>query len=90
MAVIDVGTRELLAIEATWGMSAAHALLFLRKVLERCTDKMFVVDRGPWYGWAFRSLGLSYYHETFGIRSRIERFFRTLKRETRIFAKRTT
>ena len=81
-AAIDVDIRELLAMEATWGRGA---LLFLRKVLEGCTNRpLFVVDRGPWYGWASRSLGLSYCHEAFGIRSRIERSFRTLKR--RVFA----
>ncbi|MGC9075697.1 MAG: DDE-type integrase/transposase/recombinase [Conexivisphaera sp.] len=86
-AAMDVDTRELLAMEATWSRSSLHALLFLRKVLGRCTNKpLFVADRGPWYGWAFRSLGLSYYHETFGIRSRIERFFRTLKRRTKVFS----
>ena len=57
-AAIDVDTRELLAVEATWGRGA---LLFLRKVLERCANRLtFVVDRDPWYGWAFRSLGLSH------------------------------
>ena len=61
-------------MEATWSRSATHALLFLRRVLERCTNKpLFVVDRGPWHGWAF------------GIRSRIERYFRILRR-TKVFA----
>ncbi len=41
---------------------------------------MFVVDRGPWYSWAFRELGLEYYHETFGDRSGVERSFGSLKR----------
>ena len=81
---IDVNTREFRAMEATWGRGAP---LFLRKVLGRCTNgPLFVVDRGPWYGWAFKSLGLSYYHEAFGIRSSIKRSFRTLKRRTRVFA----
>ncbi|MGC9189555.1 MAG: DDE-type integrase/transposase/recombinase [Conexivisphaera sp.] len=86
-AAMDINTRELLAVEAMWSRSSLQALLFLRKVLGRCTNKpLFVADRGPWYGWAFRSLGLGYYHETFGIRSRIERFFRTLKRRTKVFS----
>jgi len=46
---------------------------------------MFVVEGGPWYSWAFRELGLEYYHETFGDRSRAERFFGALKRRTRVF-----
>ena len=44
------------------------------------------MDRGLWYDWAFRFLGLSCYHEAFGARSRMERFFRTLKRRTKAFA----
>ena len=40
--------------------STMHALLFLRKVLERRANRpTFVVGRGPCYGWAFRSLGLT-------------------------------
>ncbi|MFP3209722.1 MAG: hypothetical protein RXR82_08620, partial [Nitrososphaeria archaeon] len=64
------------------------ALLFLSRVLGACTNKpVFVVDRGPWYSWAFQELGLEYYHETFGDRSRVERFFGSLKRRTRVFLK---
>ena len=54
-AAMDIDTRELLAMEATWSRSAIHALLFLRKVLGRCTNRpTFVVDGGPWYRWALR------------------------------------
>jgi len=85
-AAIDVDTRELLAIRATWSRSSLDALLFLSRVLGACTNKpVFVVDRGPWYSWAFQELGLEYYHETFGDRSRVERFFGSLKRRTRVF-----
>jgi len=44
------------------------------------------VDRGPWYKWAFETLGLNYYHETFGKRNSIERFFATLKKWTKVFS----
>ena len=64
------------------------ALPFLRRVLEACTNKpVFVVDRGPWYSWAFRELGLEYYHGAFGDRIKVERFFSALKRRTRVFFK---
>jgi Transposase and inactivated derivatives len=64
------------------------ALLFLGRVLEACTNKpVFVVDRGPWYSWAFQELGLEYCHETFGDRSRVERSFGSLKGRTRVFFK---
>jgi Transposase and inactivated derivatives len=79
-AAIDVDTRELPAIEATWSRSSLDALLFLSRVLGACTNKpVFVVDRGPWYSWTFQELGLEYYHETFGDRSRVERSFGSLK-----------
>ncbi len=29
-----------------------------------------------WYRWALERLGLEYRHERFGMRSRVERFFR--------------
>jgi transposase-like protein len=87
-AAIGVDTRELLAIKATWSRSSMDALLFLGRALEACTNKpAFVMDRGPWYSWAFRALGLQYYSETFGDRSRVERFFGSLKRRTRVFLK---
>jgi transposase-like protein len=69
-----------------WSRSSMDALLFLGRVLGARTDKpMFVVEGGPWYSWAFRELGLEYYHETFGDRSGVERSFGSLKRRTRVF-----
>jgi transposase-like protein len=44
-----------------------------------------LVDKGPWYRWAFERLGLEYRHERFGIRNRVERFFRYLKERTVVF-----
>jgi transposase-like protein len=77
---MDVDTRELPAIRATWSRSSLDALLFLGRVLEACKNKpVFVVDRGPWYSWAFRELGPQRYHGTFGDRSRVERSFGPLK-----------
>jgi hypothetical protein len=49
-----------------------------------CTNKpLVIVDRGPWYRWAFERLGLEYRHERFGMRNRVERFFRYLKERNR-------
>jgi transposase-like protein len=39
----------------------------------------------PWYRWALERLGLEYRHERFGIRNRVERFFRYLKERTAVF-----
>jgi transposase-like protein len=69
-AAVDVGTRELLTIKATKGRSAFYAMLFLKDLLKKCINRQtFVVDRGPWYSWAFEVLGPDYYHQTFGERS---------------------
>jgi transposase-like protein len=43
---------------------------------------LVIVDKGPWYRWAFERLGLEYRYERFGMRNRVERFFRYLKERT--------
>ena len=79
-------SRELLALEASYGKSCLNALASLKKALRMCTNKPLVlVDRGPWYRWALERLGLEYRHERFGMRNRVERFFRYLKERTVIF-----
>jgi transposase-like protein len=85
-SAVDVDSRELLALEASYGRSSLNALSFLKKALRMCTNKPLVlVDGGPWYRWAFERLGLEYRHERFGIRNRVERFFRYLKERTAVF-----
>jgi hypothetical protein len=38
-----------------------------------CTNKpLVIVDRGPWYRWAFERLGLEYRHERLGMRNRVD------------------
>jgi hypothetical protein len=75
-----------LALEASYGRSSLNALSFLKKTLRMCTNKpLVIVDRGPWYRWAFERLGLEYRHERFGMRDRVERFFRHLKERTVVF-----
>ncbi|MEM0444342.1 MAG: hypothetical protein QXJ73_09350 [Candidatus Caldarchaeum sp.] len=44
---------------------------------------MVVVDRGPWYPWALKRLGIEYLNETFGNRNKVERWFRKLKNRTK-------
>ena len=45
---------EYLAVYASGERSVARALTFLRRVLKACDGKPpVVVDRGPWYPWAF-------------------------------------
>jgi putative transposase len=85
-SAVDVDSKELLALEASYGRSSLNALAFLKKALRMCTNKpLVIVDRGPWYRWAFERLGLEYRHERFGMRNRVERLFRYLKERTVVF-----
>ncbi|MEM0049331.1 MAG: hypothetical protein QW424_03200 [Candidatus Bathyarchaeia archaeon] len=64
---------------------AAEALL--RRVLEACTNKpLILVDRGPWYPEALRSLDLKWKHVIFGMLNRIKRWFGILKARTKRFS----
>jgi transposase-like protein len=85
-ASIDVDTNEVLAVYASRGRGIPSAIEFLRMVLDSCEGKpVIVVDRGPWYRWALERLGITYFHETFGNRNRIERWFREVKNRTKRF-----
>ncbi|MEM2801031.1 MAG: DDE-type integrase/transposase/recombinase [Candidatus Caldarchaeum sp.] len=85
-SAVDVDAGEIIAVYASRGRSMLNALTFLRMVLRACEGKpVVVVDRGPWYPWALKRLGIEYFHETFGNRNRIERWFRELKDRTRRF-----
>jgi transposase-like protein len=58
-SAVDVDTKKLLALEASYGRSSLNALTFFKKALEMCTNKpLVIVDRGPWYRWAFESIGM--------------------------------
>jgi putative transposase len=58
-SAVDVDSKELLALEASYGRSSLNALAFLKKALKMCTNKpLVIVDKGPWYRWAFESIGM--------------------------------
>ena len=83
---IDVDTKEVSAVYASRGRGIPNAIKFLKMVLRSCDGKpVIVVDRGPWYRWALDRLGMTYFHETFGNRNKIERWFRELKDRTKRF-----
>ena len=85
-AAVDVKTKEVLACRLSWVRNIMVAEAFLRKVLEACVNKpLILVDKGPWYPEALRSLGLKWRHVTFGMRNRIERWFGVLKARTKRF-----
>jgi putative transposase len=57
-SAVDVDSRELLALEASYGRSCLNALAFLKKALKMCTNKpLVIVDKGPWYSGHLRGLG---------------------------------
>jgi len=83
---VDVDTREVLSVRPSRGRSSLDAYSFLRGVLKYCENKPeFVVDKGPWYPWAFQRLGLRFRQERFGERSVVESVFSLLKRRTERF-----
>ena len=85
-AAVDTDTRELLAVYASYYRSHINTLVFLRRVLETCTNRPVVlVDGGPWYPWPLDRYGLKWLHITFGERNAIERLFRTMKERTKRF-----
>jgi putative transposase len=56
-SAVDVDSKELLALEASYCRSCLNALAFLKKALKMCTNRPLVlVDRGPWYRWGFESI----------------------------------
>jgi putative transposase len=86
-SAIDIESKELLAVYASYQRSSFTALMFVRMVLDTCINKkpVILVDGGPWYPWAFERCGLRWLHITFGERNAIERFYRTFKERTRRF-----
>jgi putative transposase len=74
-----------LAVYASRGRGIPGAIKFLRRYWIHVKVSQIVVDRGPWYRWALERLGIIYFHETFGNRNRIERWFRELKNRTKRF-----
>ena len=83
-AVIDVETREILAVWITTTRSWWTARDFTLVVLESCENQpVFLVDGAKWYESAFKSLGLGFVHVTFGLRNSVERWFRTVKGRTK-------
>jgi transposase-like protein len=58
-SAVDVDSKELLALEASYRRGSLNALSFLKKALKMCTNKpLVIVDKGQWYRWAFESIGM--------------------------------
>jgi putative transposase len=56
-SAVDVDSKELLALEASYGRSCLNALAFLKKALKMCTNKPpVIVDKGHGIGGRLRGL----------------------------------
>jgi transposase-like protein len=85
-SAVDVDSGEILAVYASRSRNMLIAIKFMRMVLDRCLNKpLIIVDRGPWYRWAFERLGLKNRYRRFGLRNAVERFFGYLKQRTKRF-----
>jgi transposase-like protein len=86
---IDIEDHVVLAVYASVSRTSFDAIFFLKKVLNYCENKPFIlVDGGPWYRWAFQRLGLDWEHQTFGERNHIEQWYNQYKERVKRFWKR--
>jgi transposase-like protein len=67
-SAIDVDTKEILGVYASFQRSSLNTVWFMRKVLITCSGKKprVLVDGGPWYPWALDRMGFEREHVTFG------------------------
>ncbi|MCP8309310.1 MAG: IS6 family transposase [archaeon] len=60
-AAWDLESREVLAFRCSFTRSYLDAELFLKDVLQYCMNRpLFLVEKGPWYPYALKNLGLRY------------------------------
>lgn len=86
---IDIEDHVVLAVYVSVSRTSFDAIYFLKKVLNYCENKPFIlVDGGPWYRWAFQRLGLEWEHQTFGERNHIEQWYNQYKTRVKRFWKR--
>lgn len=79
-AALDGETKEVLLTWVTDGRSGLDALLFLKNVLRLCSNRPFIqVDRGVWYPWACRTVGVRWKVQRGGMRNHVENWFGSLK-----------
>jgi len=84
---VDAVTRQPIWFGVSLTRTTQNALRFLRRLRKRCLgDPVILTDRGPWYRDAVSRAGFrNHVHQTFGLRSSVERFFGYLKDRTRVF-----
>lgn len=86
---IDIEAKTIIAVHISITRTSLDAVHFLRLVLNACDNQPFIlVDRGPWYLWAFRRLRIQFQYETFGDRTPIEQWYSQFKARVKRFWKR--
>jgi len=86
---IDVDDKKILSVYLSKSRSGLDTILFLKRTLKHCTNKpRIIADKGPWYPWAIKRLGLEYDHQKFGERNAIEQWFSPFKHRIKRFWKR--
>jgi transposase-like protein len=84
---MDPATRAVIYVAITWLRNVLAARSFFRAIRKHYGRylKVVVADRGVWYPWALRRLGIRYEVVVGGVRSYVERFNETLKDRWRSF-----
>ena len=86
---IDIEAKTIVAVHLSTTRTSLDAIHFLRCVKAACDNEpLILVDRGPWYRWAFQRLGIPFKHETFGWRTPIEQWYSQFKARVKRFWKR--
>jgi transposase-like protein len=88
-AAIDPATGEVVHVAVAEGRGGVEARGFLQGVLRRCRNRPRVhVDRGVWYPWPLRYLGLPWSQTSGGVRNHVETWFGVLKGRLDAFRRR--
>ena len=80
----DIKNGEVVSLQVSRGRGLGECLRFLEKVESRYRGRPTTyTDRGPWYIWPAKVLGIRHGCERFGMRNPIEQWFSRLKRRIR-------
>ena len=83
---LDPQRRVVLEVYVSKTRNGLVAASFMRKLMGKYGRRvLFVTDGGKWYPWAARSVGARWVWLKGGVRSYVERWFRTVKDRMRVF-----
>jgi len=85
-AAREVRSGDVVAVQVSRGRGLGECLRLLEKVKKRYRGRPTIyTDRGLWYVWPMKVLGIRHRRERFGMRNPIEQWFSRLKRRIRQF-----